>query len=338
MTGATTAWSRNVVNWLLNSFVYADATDYINLKDGEVFAYYRSDAYREGLRYINKLFEEGLLDNQCMTQTKDQLAAMVQTDGEDYVGVYTMNSFPNYKAFVTDALLPVAGPEGVAYTAYTGPSVTPHWFVTSDAENPEVAFRLGDYMFQDDCYFNLIMRYGRENEYWVRIENATEEMVIDPTDKYFIPLLEDGETYPNAWGVQHSEHWQRNQPCFYYNWDELKAGYAKFEVAVEDMDEDMLRNYYWTQAARRQQYGCVDYHLPSADVYIPFLSYNEEETALYSEIRPDLYTYVEEMRAAFITGAADIEADWDAYLAQLKVLRLDEFEALVQGAYDRSYK
>lgn len=93
LTGATSGWSKNVIDWLLNSYVYANATDKINVKDGEIYAYYKTDAYKKGLAFINRLFEEGLLDSQTLTQTADQMMAQVMTEDANTIGAF-MNMSP----------------------------------------------------------------------------------------------------------------------------------------------------------------------------------------------------------------------------------------------------
>lgn len=44
------------------------------------------------------------------------------------------------------------------------------------------------------------------------------------------------------------------------------------------------------------------------------------------------------MTAAFLTGKADIDAEWDSYLAQLETIGIDTLIADYQAGYDRAHK
>ena len=324
MTGAVSGWSKNIISFLMNSFVYWNANDHINVKDGKVYAAFATEEFKEGVLYIRKLFEEGLLDAQCMTQTSDQQMALVQGE-EDIVGCW-MNMSPRKPETYT-YLAPLTGPDRIGYTAYAQPTVLGHWFVTADCADPALAVRVGDAMFQDDLAWNLDLRYGSEGEYWFRIDENTEGYRPNYSDTVTFAQVPD----TNAWNNQQNEHWRRNNPCFYWKWDD---GNGLKEYVEGDDYEFYLQRVRQAEAVRYM----TENHLPPEDCYIPFITYNEEETELYNEIHTDLYTYVDEMFAAYITGTNDIEAEWDSYLAELEHLRLSEFEAVVQSAYDRLYK
>ncbi|MDR1061732.1 MAG: hypothetical protein LBL83_11125 [Clostridiales bacterium] len=49
---------------------------------------------------------------------------------------------------------------------------------------------------------------------------------------------------------------------------------------------------------------------------------------------PVLNSYLDEMRTRFVTGDADIDAEWDIYLRQLDQMGLQEYLAVLQKTYD----
>ena len=69
---------------------------------------------------------------------------------------------------------------------------------------------------------------------------------------------------------------------------------------------------------------------PEVFDYYP-LTTEQNEKAL--EIQVTANNYVSEMTAAFLTGSKDIDAEWDNFLAQLKVIGLDELQEIYQSAY-----
>ena len=53
-------------------------------------------------------------------------------------------------------------------------------------------------------------------------------------------------------------------------------------------------------------------------------------------LQTNINTYVEESIAQFLVGQKDVEADWDAYLAELQNMRLDRYLEIIQNTYDAS--
>ena len=68
------------------------------------------------------------------------------------------------------------------------------------------------------------------------------------------------------------------------------------------------------------------------------LIYTQEETEVYTDIKTTLDTYRDEATANFLAGNTDIDANWDAYVAELENIGLSELLEVVQAAYDRMYK
>ena len=68
---------------------------------------------------------------------------------------------------------------------------------------------------------------------------------------------------------------------------------------------------------------------------MPGLTPTAEEASKLSEIKTDLDTYVQEARMNFVTGVWNFDSDWDAYVTQMKEMRLDEYIAIKQTEYER---
>lgn len=61
---------------------------------------------------------------------------------------------------------------------------------------------------------------------------------------------------------------------------------------------------------------------------------NDIQTEAINTVKGDIDTVYAEYRAAFITGTKDIDADWDAYLADLEAAGLSTYMEAYQAAYD----
>lgn len=134
------------------------------LDDGTVSAAFTTPEWRDGLRYMNRLVSEGLLDRESFIQDWNQRMQMVE--GETTVlgmapaghpGVFSQlrgEPTKNYRA-----LPPVRGPKGIRQAAYYPPEfrfgVDSRFAITRVAENPVAAFRWVDYMFSEDALLHL---------------------------------------------------------------------------------------------------------------------------------------------------------------------------------------
>ena len=66
-TGATTGWNTTLDGYLMNPFEYNDARDRLYLDGGNVVAAFTTDGWRDGLRYMSRLYDEGLIDQEGFT-------------------------------------------------------------------------------------------------------------------------------------------------------------------------------------------------------------------------------------------------------------------------------
>ena len=110
------------------------------------------------------------------------------------------------------------------------------------------------------------------------------------------------------------------------------------ENASDEMLEEMIYNdpnYTYTANAMKEQ------TLRKADRLItpyPDLVFTEEEGTERSTLMTDIDSYRGMMRAAFITGESDIDAEWDNYVNTLKNMGLERLVEIEQAAYDRFSK
>ena len=62
----------------------------------------------------------------------------------------------------------------------------------------------------------------------------------------------------------------------------------------------------------------------------------EDESDTYNDAWTDINSYIVETTAKFITGEADIAAEWDNYIAELESMGLQDVIDVYQAAYDRA--
>ncbi len=64
-------------------------------------------------------------------------------------------------------------------------------------------------------------------------------------------------------------------------------------------------------------------------------SFSLFSTGCGSTLYTDVYNYLVTAKVQFITGETDIDAGWDAYLAELDKIGLERLLEIEQAAYDR---
>ena len=84
-----------------------------------------------------------------------------------------------------------------------------------------------------------------------------------------------------------------------------------------------MKNYNW-------------YNGKHPENILPALKYTMEETEECQDALTNIPDYVKRALAEFVTGARDIDKEWDAYLSELDNMGLSVWLKDAQAAYDRS--
>ena len=129
--------------------------------EGNVTVSYIQDGWFEAANFLKKLVDEGLLMKESFTYSNNDLLPTMHKD-ENVVGVTTNSSLAYVGSYGTEnhdkyrlryiCIAPLTGPNGVQYTSYAQSATTQIWFVTADCENPELAFRVGDFQFTEEAF------------------------------------------------------------------------------------------------------------------------------------------------------------------------------------------
>jgi putative aldouronate transport system substrate-binding protein len=318
-------WHQTPEEFLMQSFVYYDRLSNINQQrlfldaDGMVQSAYAQPGYGEGLKYMHRLYAEGLMDPNSFTQDNSQIRTLANNPDIEILGA-TPGGWPGMfaqVAFVADGgrvdnwvSVPVLeGPDGFRQAAYAPwPFSGASWVITSSAENPEAAFRLGDFMYSLDATIRNV--FGEEDVDW---EWAKEGMIgIDGGPALYNNINQWGE------GIQ-NQSWQ--QAAITYRTSEFRLG----QNGADDYVEPLL---YKATNENMLPYA------PPVDDLIPPLVLSEDQAREVADLRLAIETYVDEMKVNFIIGNNDVDADWDSYMATLESLGLPRLLEIFQEAYD----
>lgn len=318
LSGAVNGWNTDVHGFIMNSFIYIGENG-MSLEGGRITASYVQPAWREGLRYLNELYDEGLLSGDAFIQDGSQYTLLGENPDAVILGAGPggfMGSFTNLQGesgrWLEYKTVPaLEGPEGVRFASYFPNFGYVSWTITDRAANPEAAFRLGDAFYEKDfVYHNLL---GREGIDWAWAEEG--ELGINGLPGIWKPLVGRNEIGKTSW-------WDQRGPYVFTRAERLGR--------VNTGEESLALELILFEETRDK----LEPYQVSLDRIIPPLAYGEDAAAEVVEIGTALDNYVAEMTARFIIGDADIEADWDDYLAEFERIGLDRYIELMQEAFD----
>lgn len=309
--------TTSVENFLMNSFTYAPFTRlYVNDQD-KVDVPFTKDGWKEGMKYLHKLYAEGLMDPQALTRDPAQLVQLGENPDTVILGAA---SGPNmsvitqlngasgrWKEYV--AVPPLKGPAGVQLTQYDPYQVAPGKFViTKEAKNPEAAFRFADALY--DREITLRSTIGEPDVDWRWAEKGEIGLNGQPA------VYKDMSSF----GVTQNKHW--SQSGIAYRPNSLRLG----AVASED---NPLESILYKETKDKYEPYRVD-----VKSVLPPLNLTVDQSQEIADLSKTIYDYTSEMMARFIIGDADVDAEWDKYLKTLDGMNLKRYLEIYQTAYE----
>ena len=342
--GGVLSYGRNITNALMNSFTYfrgigggGKIENYLELsEDGQtVLPVITKDEFRDGLEYMYKLCSEGLLDPSIFTVDSTQFKAILNAD-TPVVGLVSSGSkgnWTNQDNFAQMKMIaPLTGPEGVCYTPWNASKPVMCYFVTSDAENPELCYRIGEYCYEETV--SKVVRYGEEGATWSRdpeivkgyVNAYSVAGVIDNDPTFALTHVENGIEDP--WTVPNNYHWHNIGPRYAayedFEYASYKLGTERADTLIADIDNNLnvLNHKLYLDKGPEQ--------------VLPLLKFTAEETDEIALAINDIDSLMKTAIAEFITGERSLDdAGWQDYLDDLKSLGFDKVLDVCQAAYDR---
>jgi putative aldouronate transport system substrate-binding protein len=318
--------------FLMTPFAYNPGGDRLWVSNGKVTFSAATPGYKDGLKYIARLYKEGLINLESFTQ--DQKTQVNSNEAGD---APTIGSFPSlhlgYGANLTasprwqqyDSVPPLAGPSGKAIAViqpYANKYVTGMYSITRDCKNPEAAFRFVDWMYSEEG--TIAAMVGEENKAWVKAKPGEKgltgkqsrwtQLTVDITKK------ENqngtwGQLFPNYRPASYSTAWSFPQD--------------PYDPTVSPMTGRMRVFYKATEAHEK-----VAQKVSAA---LPGLYYSSGDIGDIALLKTTIKDFVDESLVRFVTGNKDIDKEWGAYLAQLDKLGLQRYLEIIQRNYDRQY-
>jgi putative aldouronate transport system substrate-binding protein len=314
--------------YLMNAFVYTNKFihDKLVLNNGKIDVAYNKPEWRQGVEYISRLYKEGLIAPESLTQDGNQLKAMSVKNDEIVLGAVAGSGAGQFYSSVFGedkrwadyvALEPLQGPSGLRTAAWNPYPVTAgNWanlIIMNVNKHPEVSIRWADGLYDEQTSIRNV--FGIEGEHWKWHGGNTS----GKTGMNGKPALWERLQNMNA-GVQNFTWQQRGISM---RSDAFWGG----ETADLEKNLDQVRLYRETQRAYEP------YKQP-LNTIVPPLFFTEQQASELADLTKTINDYVNEMFARFVINDADINKEWDNYVKTLDKMNLKKYIEIHQAAYD----
>ena len=277
--------------------------------DGQVIYSPMTDGYKDYLNLMADWYQKGLVYQDFASYAPAFGQASMLSTGEITLSDGFYNSFDDTEADATvEGLTVDAMPYPVQnagdtihlrnYTYQVRPEYT--MIISTACDYVEEVCKYFDYMWTDEGI--RLVNYGPEGITW----NWGDDGEIEFTD--VITNDPDGNTVKSMFTYYGTFNF-----CTYNDW-------TRETITLSDKCMNALE--LWASC------GDKNYVLPNVTL-------STEEAEIYGSNFSDVNTHAQEMTLKFITGQADIDAEWDSYVASLETMGVQKVIDCYQAAYER---
>lgn len=310
-------WAHGI--YAANKYAYILQAD----EDGKVVLMDTTENYKDFLKFMHKLYDEGLMDQEVFIQSFAEMKEKVNDGlvGMTQNGVFsdqqeTMNWFQTVgyttEKYNPDRVVVVKSRIANVYTVVA----------SAEVEHPEELAKFIDYLFTDEGALSTVNGYEGKSFDFLEV---------------------------NGFGVaDHSNYWEKAGKANVGEYNQqvavAHAGFSIYtttkgtiyDLLLNTKTEDLMSDEVcsatqlnaWRELAIREEGLRVISNYPT-------VVYTEEETTERATLYTDMYNYLKNSYAQFITGERDIDSDWDSHIAELNKMGLERLMEIEQAAYDR---
>ncbi|WP_099204535.1 extracellular solute-binding protein [Scatolibacter rhodanostii] len=300
-------WGAADHGWYFGAFGYplAPDPDYTIIDNGKVVYLGAAESFKKGAEWLATLYAEDLLDKEVFTMDDSQYSAKISSDPVS-LGVFSSwdNSGTNKDEYV--ALMPLEGPNGDRNTLKEGivGFYRDQFIITSACETPDKLIQWVDEFYADaETSLNATMGIGPDKE---------KSWYFDDNNQI-------------VWNLEQPETYERGQQ---------QLPFAPAIIGEEG------RNALKATASEKEE--ITSQYMEYADKFTsgewerwPNAFMTSEENEELSILQNDIMTYSKNKLAEWISGEADVNAEWDSYLAELDKIGVSRWVELKQQIYDR---
>ncbi len=313
LSGRSVLTDSTSIEQLFSAFGRPDNVDHYVVEDGQVVFTADKQEYRDAVEFVNKLYNDGLLDPEFFTQTTAQLSAKGQGETVTIGSMFAWRDFQTVGAVNAEQYTPVAPlmtDDGEQiYGRANVSDIVPHAFLMStDNPDPELTMRWIDHLYSRDMSIQATNGILNGDVQYVNEEDGL--IYLDLEDKSGAGMTEAEVREHNSWGNQAPTALLAE----YYGTDEL-------DIAQVGGGHDRKRilNEYYEEFVYQESY--------------PVLTFAIDDSEYIAETKAEVNAYVDEMFARWVTTGT-IDEEWDEYVAELEAMGVNEYIGVLQSYYD----
>lgn len=300
--------------WLLSAFGLR--TRGVQVDDDQVIYTPLTENYKGYLTFMNKLYNEGLLDKEVYGQSDEQKKAKGQNDQlgvfSDYFSFFTtgrteveaMND-PMFQPLTSDwskdAVIP--GSPRISRGTFALTKVNP---------SPEASMRWIDYFYSEEG--SKYLEQGPENFLWEYQTNAAGKEVRVYTKEIDLQNTEDERG--------------KITPAYGLTTPNLVTDAGEYKILTSPDEKPDTRFDEWIANETQEKMEEI------AKVPFPLLYLTVEENDQVAATATDLSTYIEQMEAKFITDVEPL-SKWNDFKETIESMGIEKYLDTYQTAYDR---
>lgn len=280
-----------------------DFDTYLSVVDGELTYIPTSDTFKEYLAFLRKLYENGLVNENCFTLSNTEAAAIGQAD--DVLGSFMWKAaFQGVGRDNDDDYIALTPFGQGTYSISTG--VKQGALAITDAcEDPVTFLTMWDRFYSEEG--GILAFMGVEGISYKIDADGNWEWIFDGEYGSTVSELRAQAS------LQGSATVPSKYPDFWYNNMSDKA----------DPDEVYLNQ----ERAKTTSYGVIA---------LPVMNYTEQEESKRAALVQDIHSYIDQYMSQVVIGELDLEESWDNYLSTMKAMGCEELFEIYQTAYLRA--
>jgi putative aldouronate transport system substrate-binding protein len=331
--------TRNAITFFAKGFmpfVQTSSEFGLALYDKKVVEQYRTNEFRDALRFMAQLYSEKLIAPDSFTMGTDEATTLANAP-VPIIGAYGIGELsimpPNSPRFLESFIMPVLkGKDGKQYAPHYAAWNRQSNFmsITDKCKNPELAIAFYDYMLSLEM--QLLSNIGPKGIGWDDPDPGALSLQGKPALWKQIAYMGSGSSYTNL-------QWMNGSWTGYL--DDWRYGMQATEIDkinrwLETWDPGLLQSMT-TNGAYVEAYNYIEslkmtpFAIPDS-YFIPPLPMSDADGTRLTDIMVNLDTYLNQAMVEFITGVRSInnDTDWNTYNNDLVRLGSRERADIIQ--------
>jgi putative aldouronate transport system substrate-binding protein len=306
----------------MNPFQYSPGDPWLYINEGQVVSSYTQDGWRDGVKYMRGLYAAGLLDPASFTQTYEEMEARTKNPDIAVIGAaptfwkathFDFNA-PYFKEYV--AIPQLTGPTGLqqTYRNYS-PGFPGGLMITSACDDPGLLVKWADTLYTTEGTLRaargepgLNWRWAEPGEIGIHEKDAVWAIISQP---------------PGIFDDVPPESWFELCPLWFSS--DLRLSQA----VVKPRDDETETILYDATKNMQEPWGSPE------STFLPPLFFTADQAEIVALNGSGVSDLVRSQYTTWVTGQGDPDAEWDAYIEQLRSVGYDELLATYQEAYDQ---